>query len=516
MKKILFFAAAAVAMLTGCSQNDDLTAPTVQNQTEDTPISFGTYMGYSGQTRAGSTGDIVDYNATSGHKLGSAGYEFGVFAYLTGTTYPNVAASEPGSIGANSNKPDFMFNQKVDYNITTASAWGYSPLKYWPNGEVSSTDNNADNADATSTSLNYLSFFAYAPYVTKAAANGTGTGITGMSDNNATGNPTITYKMAANQANVDLLWGTYNGGDGYEVVHGSDKQTGGKVWGTEGANIKNYGVTNVNLTKQQKDQKVKFLFKHALAKIAGGSAEKNSKMGLMIKVDPDQGENFGDNATEANRQTVVTVKEIKIKNNDANNGGTPAVYTYPKETVGTLDLATGIWSHPLDKTQDLFSQTIKPSATGTEIEINPAIKEMAVTSEVQANAYWTTYLTISSTGDHPGVTKTARPVYATEQTPLLYFPGETPSLEVEIEYVVRTKDPNLELGYSEVTQKIKKTVTFASPVQMNKYYGLTIILGLTSVKFEATVANWEPDGTEDGDDVSGNDTTPIYLPINVD
>ena len=46
MKKILFFAAAAVAMLTGCSQNDDLTAPTVaQNAQQQEAIQFGTYLG---------------------------------------------------------------------------------------------------------------------------------------------------------------------------------------------------------------------------------------------------------------------------------------------------------------------------------------------------------------------------------------------------------------------------------------------------------------------------------------
>lgn len=42
MKKYLFIAAAAVAMLASCSQSDDLSAPVTQQNTEDNAVQFGT------------------------------------------------------------------------------------------------------------------------------------------------------------------------------------------------------------------------------------------------------------------------------------------------------------------------------------------------------------------------------------------------------------------------------------------------------------------------------------------
>ena len=73
---------------------------------------------------------------------------FGVFAYYTGSEEWTEASSPA---------PNFMYNQKVEWNDP---AWTYTPVKYWPN------DNNpADVSGATgSVTHSYLSFFAYAPY----------------------------------------------------------------------------------------------------------------------------------------------------------------------------------------------------------------------------------------------------------------------------------------------------------------------------------------------------------------
>ena len=64
-------------------------------------------------------------------------------------------------------------------------------------------------------------------------------------------------------------------------------------------------------------------------------------------------------------------------------------------------------------------------------------------------------------------------------------------------------------GYSQVEQIITKKITFNSAVELNKYYKLLIHLGLTSVKFTATVSGW---------DAATGGTTPdadVYVPINV-
>jgi len=160
MKKLFIFAASA-ALFAACSQSDDLalgTAQQAQAQVEETPVAFDIYVGKS-TTRAGVAGDITSdateaslkSNAT---KAGKAG--FGVFGYYTNDeAYTQLAT------------PNFMYNQQVKYDGT--SAWTYSPVKYWP---------NEFGSEASSNFKDYLSFFAYAPYVdvdpvTGLAAKGT-------------------------------------------------------------------------------------------------------------------------------------------------------------------------------------------------------------------------------------------------------------------------------------------------------------------------------------------------------
>lgn len=539
MKKVLFFAAAAIAMLTGCSQSDDLTAPTVAKQdAKQIPVEIGTYVGKSAQTRSGWTGDITD----SELKLAAKANGFGVFAYFTeNTDYPNVTATATPApsapLDANANTANFMYNQHVSWDATN-SLWTYSPLKYWPNDFASTAvDAQTPAAQGSTAYGGKVSFFAYAPYVNKSSALTTTSGIIAINNsataisaetagtgNKMTGNPIITYKMASSGDNVDLLWGTCpTEATGNYSVAPSGTQTGGYVWGnqtTPSAEIKNYGKTNVNLTKQQTNaseasaEKVYFLFKHALAKVGGSSKGTTpASSGLQIKLAPDFGSSFG-----KGNETVVTVKYVKISQNTTQTSA-PA-YDHPKKNQGILDLATGIWTTSGD--QDNFSQTIKKDADAnepSEAELNPNITEKTVntTIDLVSNTTWADATGGLVDGTHEGVLLSAQPVYDESKVvkPLLYFPGETPSIDVEIEYVVRTKDPNLENGYSEATQRIKRTVTFGSAVQMNKRYNLMIILGLTSIKFEATVSDWDAVTDLDGDGNQDETEDHVNLPLNV-
>lgn len=89
-------------------------------------------------------------------------------------------------------------------------------------------------------------------------------------------------------------------------------------------------------------------------------------------------------------------------------------------------------------------------------------------------------------------------------------------MQVKIDYIVRTKDAQLAKGYSEVEQIITRTVDFQNGVELNKMYNLLIKLGLTSVKFEATVESWEKAGDVDGDgDIDADDDAVVNLPLNV-
>ena len=157
MKKILFFAAAAI-MMVSCS-NDQV----VSKMPQDNAINFGMYFGRDAQSRAAimTTDDLKEQS-------------FGVFAYYTDNSNYTEGASTP----------NFMFDQNVKWN---GSAWAYSPLKYWPN----------ETADR-------LSFFAYAPHTSEPNGN---IALAAGFDNASASAPSITYTLNADQSkHVDLLW----------------------------------------------------------------------------------------------------------------------------------------------------------------------------------------------------------------------------------------------------------------------------------------------------------------------
>lgn len=140
--------ACAALTITGCS-NDEINVP--QQSQGNNAIEFSTYLGRNAQ---GSRS--TETNTDSIKKNG-----FGVLAYYT----------EQADF-AKTNKPNFMWNQKVTYDKTNTN-WEYTPVKYWPT-KVGDK----------------VSFFAYAPY----AANGNNKGIV-LSGNSETGAPTATITL---------------------------------------------------------------------------------------------------------------------------------------------------------------------------------------------------------------------------------------------------------------------------------------------------------------------------------
>lgn len=103
------------------------------------------------------------------------------------------------------------------------------------------------------------------------------------------------------------------------------------------------------------------------------------------------------------------------------------------------------------------------------------------------------------------------PLYDAKDPLYLIPTGEEMKLNVSITYVVRTYDGRVSGGYTEVEQTISKTISFAGGLLSNKQYGLNIYLGLTSVKFTASVAAWgDDDGTTEAEERAYVD-----LPINV-
>lgn len=489
-KQFKLMALASAAMLFAACSQEDLLSPQEQlaQNPENNAIQFGTYMGKAG-TRATTPGNILD-KASLATKGG-----FGVFAYYTGTkSYNEANYAWTSSTLTPTVTPNFMFNEAIT-STDAGATWTYSPLKYWPN-EVRNdlSDNDADNNGASTAYANggNVSFFAYAPYVSNGALD-TKVGITAMSANNAEGDPKVTYTLndGTNTSNVDLLWGTNDTSD--NSIFGGSTNTG--VSGNNNATDDNKTpdrtyeesilgayTTNADLTKQKTGGKVKFAFKHALAKFGGS-------LGLKIKTDVDAASGGALDQTwsgsEVTAGTKVTVNSVTIVTK-AKNAADGAYYT---TQAGTFNLATGQWT--------ITSITGTPAAQNTYTiagaNLNDDIKEPDTWA-------WT---------DHRGVYETAQYVYkdVNSEDPLYFIPGTYPELTVTVDYYVRTRDAKLESGYSEVRQVITKKVTFASPVELNKYYKLLIRLGLTSVKFDASVSDWE--------EASAGETD-VTLPINVE
>lgn len=517
MKKFILLSASALALLASCSsESDQLSGITPDAQPSAlAPISFGTYFSNSTVTRAGTPGAI---NTTDALKA-SAG--FGVFAYYT-------QDKDYDATGENQT-PNWMYNQQVKWDGT--SAWTYSPLKYWPNDNTT-----ADDKGATGTTSSKVSFFAYAPFAGNESDGAIPddqktSGITAFSANDATGHPTVTYKLAADGKQVDLLWGTAAEGKTYETVTGSNV-TVKKV--SDAA----LAPTNLNLQKLKTGQKIMFLFKHALAKFGGsnettktnpdGTTETVSTTnGLQVKLDIDKDGAITGGDKDAT--TKVTIKTIEIKNTNATgtvedlNGDGAADDNDKIVSGGTFDLATGLWTASTTDYVDIDHTITSPGSktgTGSETErsnatIADALAEPATVAT--GTEGWDALPT--------GVTTTAQNVYKEESNPLVFIPGTKPCFKITVEYVVRTKDAHLAKGYTEAVQKITHNVAFQDAVQVNKKYNLLIHLGLTSVKFEATVSNWDLDsaGTGTGNEDSDGDGTPdssdkdidVHVPINV-
>lgn len=454
MKKLFIFAASSLLMLASCSESNDF----VNTVAQDSPIAFSAYNGNG--TRAGDGGDI------NTETLQTRG--FGVFAYNTGADdYGASGHSTMATTGETPTAkwaPNFMYNQQVTYS----SGWVYTPLKYWPNG--------IDTNGASQGAVQQLSFFAYAPHVTP--GNEETTGITALSANDDNGDPTVTYALSGSGNDVDLLWGTTSTNG---VTVGNDDQAGVASDTYSGIYV------NENLTKMKTSGKVGFLFKHALAKIND----------VQVKIAPD----VAIEGTGTRPLTKITVSNITITSTNFTDNNKSVGEGKKSTKGGVFNLATGAWSlTELDATQSSIEYITRTGESGTHNVLNPAIVEPETVSAA-------TIFGLSPASGITGVTTNYVTAYnnSTTRRPLMLMPGTKPQFTIAITYIVRTEDANLAAGYSETTQTITKTVNFTSAVELNKQYTLNLILGLTSIKVEATVSEWT-DGS----------APEISLPVNVE
>lgn len=463
----LLSATVAIAALNSCSSEDVTSEPNNQ-AADEVPVAFSSYLGQSTRTRA----DITD------SELKTNG--FGVFAYYTNTNQYET--------NRNSATPNFMYNTQV--SDANGTGWSYSPVRYWPN------ENIDENGNVTP---QYVSFFAYAPYQSAASA----TGITSLPTNSTVGDPIVGY---TSEGAVDLLWGTA-GNSGASAYSGQSNS--GKALSPAGSQTTpaaNATKVNADMTKQSITGKVNFLFKHATAKFGGfaaNDAQTATKSGITIDLVPDA--IAAADAQSISTDTKVTVKSIKIKVLTAPASADASATAL--KTSGKFNLATGEWTldAPSTDAADITEEFNTTAGTGATVNntLNSTIAEPA---------------SIATFDDIPeGVTTTAKNIYDNDtEGSLLLLPSQTPRFVVTIDYVVRTKDATLAKGYTEVEQTITKNVDFTTAIEPNKKYNLAIHLGLTSVKFDATVDTWADANSSASGSSSSEETQSIDMPVNVE
>ena len=466
MKKYLVFAAAA-SLFAACSSDDLATSsPTVAQQTaDDGAVRFDVYADRS-VTRDGTPGSISTTALQTGtHK--DAG--FGVFAYYTDNTdYTQYAT------------PNFMYNQQVKYS---GGVWTYTPVKYWPNEFGSGA--NSDDVDK-------VTFFAYAPWVNVTPTSGSPsinkeTNITQITKNTATGDPIIKYVVDTDPTtSVDLLWGVVPAGDTYQAVNG-----------TTAAPSLTPGLPYLDLVKAQAANRVKFNFKHALAK-------------LNIQIDA-----FVDeiaNTTPLDVKTRIYVRSITL-------GGFAM--------KGALNLNNTTANTPLwieyDGSKELAASTVtfydgrkdgkEATANGEQKSEKPANLNDAIVEDEK------TYENGAFGAQaKQGVTNVPVNLFHTTGSAddYIYVIPTNEQMDVTIVYDVETIDPNLS-GYladgathgSSIENRIYKESVFGGNIEAGKAYQLKLHLGMTSVKVDAEVVDWDATTTKDVD--LPNNTRSVYV-----
>ena len=565
MKKIFLFAATA-ALLTACSSEELTGFESAQQTAADNAINFSAYTPRN-TTRAGEAGDN-DIAA-----IGTKG--FGILAYYT----------DDEKYDKENSQPTFMYNTKV---TKSGTKWVYNPVMYWP---------NEFGNEATSDYIDYVSFFAYAPYIdvinetgiptvkaiedydafaaalnityaetveteitTRAlfeeAYNGgtaytdadfctavdaeigggpyatpadaeaalaahtptlkfnkatpktvtdlasykeyikasddaaakaslddinkeqiQGKNITSISKNNATGDPIVKYVVDTDpKTSVDLLWGVAADNSGannyYTPIVGSDPIVAGKPF--------------IDLIKPKKPatDELKWNLRHAL-----------SKLNIDIQYIADQATPVAPantpNASETINadETRVYVRWIKIGGfvvkgalNLNNTVADKANWlAYDGNTALTSEMITFFDGRKDGKEGTENGEAANELPQG----LNPVILENYSTDPAAKTA---------------GVTATAVNLFgvgAAADAPIFVIPTND-DIDIEICYDVETKDGNLSTFISDglthgtsVENKIRKSSKdiFGAITKMedNKFYTIHIILGMTSVKFEASV-----------------------------
>jgi len=454
MKKNLFAFLALAALAAACTVNTESADDKIDKG--EPSVGFGAYINRGVTTKAGPAGELTtDSEGTV--KLKETG--FGVFCYYTADGRYSYNAI-----------PNFMYNEKVSYD-TKYHVWTYFPIKYWPNQYDPTISDGVKD---------HLTFFAYAPYVPVTTSSGrvegdADNGITSLSLNSSSGDPLVRYQASMDPtACVDLCWGVSKNGltasvDGFN-------------------NHVAKGAPYIDVLQLRKGDKIDFEFHHALTAL---------NVQIDAAVDAAMPGKEVDTATRVFVRAVTfegfTTKGALNLNSRVSDGpnwvdvqGFEGLNTDPVTIYdGRRNGKEGI--------EGVFASNEK--TTG----LNPLL--------VQDRPY-------SDKNLAPGVTKTAVNLFNNKRltVPVYVIPTGEP-LKVTLVYDVETRDDKLatyladaETHGSSVDNSITKTIQIAGSdltLEAGKKYTLVLHIGLTSVKFDASVSSWEQ-GTSGSADMPQN------------
>jgi hypothetical protein len=323
-----------------------------------------------------------------------------------------------------------------------------------------------------------VTFFAYAPYVAVEPTTGKLSqtdisvgkdkwGITGMTRNTAAGDPIIKYIASFKTAEaVDLCWGVCNQSDWAKVQEGTAQTFEiGKPW----FNVER--PANIN-------QKLKFTFKHALAK-------------MQIQVNE-----FNDSyvsSTDMPTQTRIWIRSVRFKGFtmkgalNLNNETPNKPYWMNYNGIGDLEADDEVVIY--DGRKDGKEGVTGSVATNEKtLGLNTQFIE---TEASYGSGVWN--------ATPAGVNKDLTNLF--NESGIFYVIPTDDNMEVEIVYDVETIDANLgtklsdgKTAGSHIENRISKSIKFGDDItklEAGKAYTIKLHLGMNSVKFDAAVTDWE-------------------------
>lgn len=456
MKKILGFFC-LVASLASCDVTIDSHEPV--NGADSSAIGFNVYVNRGVTTKAGYKGDLTTA------KLENEAGGFGVFAYYG-----------DGALYNETSKPDFMYNQPVTYN-PTYEVWDYKPVKYWP---------NEYGTAAGSQSADRLTFFAYAPYVDVTPSTGIvkeegETGILGMTRNIAPGDPMVRYGANFKPGQgVDLCWGVAKEAFTSSVDGNSNDVKAGEPF--------------LNVVKPKTGDRLKFDFNHALTQ-------------LNVTVDADIDVENGETGTLAT-ETKIYVRSVTFTGFTArgslnlnSKAGNPAWFDMS---------GTGRVNRDPVTIYDGRSDGMEGVPTATDVNELPHGLNPKIIQTGEATV---------------GVTNEKVNLFDSndDDAPIMVIPVAGVPMTVTIVYDIETEDPSLGSFLSDgsthgisIENKITRSIKMNSAdltLVSGRKYTINLHLGLTSVKFDATVGGWDDSHSSGSGDAPISTTTLVSVSV---